>query len=275
MTKGRRLSPTETRKRLAALGIERAQSQVFAFQDDARRMTYGWHSHRRHQLLYSMRGTARLESEHAEFLLPPQRAAWIPAGVTHATHVGSADTVSLFFDRSFGSVELDRLQVFDVTPLLREMVLYSRRWPPSHTRRDSAAHHYFRALLVVIRDVTRRPRAYELPRGRTEHLRRAMRWVERHLESASLEGAARASGTTQRTLRRRFLDETGLIFRDYLAMARLHRAIDLLSSPSRSLLEVALEVGFQSQSAFTQAFRRGTGQTPRQFRVTNGYNPST
>ncbi len=274
MAKSKRLSATETEKRLLALGLDRAQGRAFAFQDDARR-AYGWHSHRRHQLLYAMQGTARLETEHAEFLLPPQRAAWIPAGLTHAAHQGHADVVSLYFDRSFASADLDRLQVFDVTPLLREMVLYSRRWPPSRKRRDSAADHYFRALLVVLGDLTRRPRAYELPRGRTEPLRFAMRWVELHLAVADLEGAARASGTTPRTLRRRFLEETGLVFRDYLAMARLHRSIELLSSPSRSLSEIALDVGFQSQSAFTQAFRRGTGQTPRQFRLTNGYTRSS
>ncbi len=163
-----------------------------------------------------------------------------------------------------------------MTPLLRENGDVFRGAGRSLAGgRDRAADDYFRALLVVIGDVTRRPRAYELPRGRTEPLRLAMRWVERHLVDADLEGAARAARTTPRTLRRRFLDETGLIFRDYLAMARLHRSIDLLSSPSRSLLEVALEVGFQSQSAFTQAFRRGTGQTPRQFRLANGYTPST
>jgi AraC-like DNA-binding protein len=51
-----------------------------------------------------------------------------------------------------------------------------------------------------------------------------------------------------------------------LTQARIQRAIELLAHSSRSVLDVAVEVGFQSQSAFTQAFRRCTGQTPRSFR---------
>ena len=260
----RRLNRNQTRARLRELGIDRAPLPAFAFAEDARRLSYDWHTHRQHQLLYSVRGTARLQSKFAQFLLPPQRAAWIPAGTRHATHVNGAEIVSIYFNRSWAKAR--ELQVFEVPPLLREMVLYARRWPIVRGRKDAHATAFFRALVGVIGTLTHRAPAYELPRARTELTRAAMTWVLGHLETSELGAAAKHCGTTPRTLRRRFLAETGLHFRAFVLQARMQRAMELLGEPSRSIVEVALDVGFRSQSAFAQAFRRVTGQAPRDFR---------
>lgn len=262
----RRLTQHETRRRLRRIGIDSAASSAFAFTDDAKRISYDWHHHRRHQILYAVRGTARLESADAQFLLPPQRAAWIPAGVRHATHVQGADIVSVYFARGWCR-ELPALQIFEVPALLREMMLYARRWPPSARALDRRATAFFRALLLVVTDSARRAPAYELPRARSALTAAAMAWVLEHLQNAALAAAARHCHTTPRTLRRRFLAETGLHFRAFVAQARVQRAIELLANADTSVIRVAGDVGFSSPSAFSQAFRRTTGQTPRAFRA--------
>ena len=117
----RRLSPQQTREKLRQEGIERTRAAAFVFAESAPRVHYDFHRHRRHQLLYAVRGTARLESEGAQFLLPPQRAVWIPAGTRHATHVGDVEAVSVFFNRAW--CKQRELRVFEVPPLLREMLL--------------------------------------------------------------------------------------------------------------------------------------------------------
>lgn len=260
----KRLSRQQTRARLRQTGIEQAKVAAFAFSDDAQRVRYEFHTHRRHQLLYAVRGTARLESPDAQFLLPPQRAVWIPAGLRHATHVGDSESVSVFFERSWSKQR--ELCVFEVSPLLREMLLYARRWPLTRKPRDREAAAFFRSMLVVAEPLMQEQPAYELPRPKTELAESAMSWVLAHLARAELAAAAQALATTPRTLRRRFLAETGLNFRAFVMQARIQRAMELLGDASRSIIQVALEVGFQSPSAFSYAFRRATGQSPRTFR---------
>jgi AraC-like DNA-binding protein len=86
------------------------------------------------------------------------------------------------------------------------------------------------------------------------------------LPQATLARAARHAGASTRSLRRHFAAETGVTFRAFVKQARVQRAIELLSASEQPIAQVALEVGFRSQSAFTQALRRETGVTPRGFR---------
>ncbi|MCI4646390.1 MAG: helix-turn-helix domain-containing protein [Hyphomonadaceae bacterium] len=56
-------------------------------------------------------------------------------------------------------------------------------------------------------------------------------------------------------------------FYDYVNSWRIHEAKRLLAEDSsRSVLEIALEVGFNSRSTFYSAFRKSTGQNPSEFR---------
>lgn len=41
------------------------------------------HSHKRAQALYSISGVASVTTDTASYILPPQRALWIPSGVSH------------------------------------------------------------------------------------------------------------------------------------------------------------------------------------------------
>lgn len=262
----RRLNRSQTAARLRELGIENSRGPAFAYAEELPDVAYDFHVHRRHQLLYATRGVARLETRDALYLLPPQRAAWIPAGVRHATRVNGAQILSLYFERRLAPA-LREVRVFDVSPLLREMIVYARRWPLTSKGHGPAALTYFRALLGVSTELMQQQRAlYQLPRPASDMTARALDWMLAHVATADLTGAARHARTSPRTLRRRLESELGLHFRALLTQARMQRAVELLARSSRSVLEVAVEVGFQSQSAFTQAFRQSTGQTPRGFR---------
>ena len=69
-----------------------------------------------------------------------------------------------------------------------------------------------------------------------------------------------------RTLQRR-LAEQGHSFQSVVDMARRDLARRLLAETDYSLAEVAFLTGFSEQSAFTRAFKRWAGQTPRSWRL--------
>jgi AraC-like DNA-binding protein len=73
-------------------------------------------------------------------------------------------------------------------------------------------------------------------------------------------------GMSGRTLQRR-LSERGHSFQNLVDEARRELAERLLKETDYPLAEVAFLTGFSEQSAFTRAFRRWAGQTPRSFRL--------
>ena len=63
-----------------------------------------------------------------------------------------------------------------------------------------------------------------------------------------------------------FKKSTGMTLNEYLTLMRLSYAQSLLLQDNANILEVALESGFGSLSAFSQSFRKVTGQSPSDFR---------
>ena len=65
--------------------------------------------------------------------------------------------------------------------------------------------------------------------------------------------------------------DMGSGFYELLSRQRIERAKQILAGPGkRTVLEIALAVGFNSKSTFNTAFRRYTGMTPRDFRAKRG-----
>ena len=96
-----------------------------------------WHAHDLHQLEYAFHGTVEVETATAHFLLPPQQAAWIPSGVDHRTTIRTTvRTISVFFESDLVPDPGGRVRIVAVPPVLREMMIYSGRWPIGRSLSD-------------------------------------------------------------------------------------------------------------------------------------------
>ena len=82
----------------------------------------------------------------------------------------------------------------------------------------------------------------------------------------TLSDVASSLGMSGRTLQRR-LAEQGHAYQDLVDAARRELAERLLRDTDYALAEIAFLTGFSEQSAFTRAFKRWAGQTPRSFRL--------
>jgi len=122
------------------------------------------------------------------------------------------------------------------------------------------------ARLLSLRQggVAERPKIAELAQWR---LKRAIEYIEASLaDSVSLADIASAAGLTRMHFAAQFRAATGLRPHEYLLRRRIERAQEKLAGTSISLVEVALSVGFQTQSHFTTVFTRMVGQPPRAWR---------
>ena len=75
---------------------------------------------------------------------------------------------------------------------------------------------------------------------------------------------ARDMNTSARTLYRRFLKETGITFARWKQQARLLESIRRLAEGT-PVTTVAMDLGYESASAFSAMFRRALGIAPRSF----------
>jgi len=85
---------------------------------------------------------------------------------------------------------------------------------------------------------------------------------------ARADEAARRLGLSQRTLSRRLSDE-GLTFAGVLDHLRADLANRYLDDADLSVSQIAWLLGYREVSAFTHAFKRWTGKTPREMRSRN------
>lgn len=84
-------------------------------------------------------------------------------------------------------------------------------------------------------------------------------------DGISLRGAAEKAGLTESTLSRQFSEINGISFKQYVVEKKIQRAIFLLQTTNRKMIDIALDSGFDSISGFYSAFRKKTGTTPNKF----------
>ncbi len=85
-------------------------------------------------------------------------------------------------------------------------------------------------------------------------------------EPVTLDDLARALGVSKSSLSHTFSQRIGVHFRTYLNTLRADQARLLLRSSSQSILNIALECGFESQRSFNRVFMDIYSVSPSQYR---------
>lgn len=99
------------------------------------------------------------------------------------------------------------------------------------------------------------------------------RMLDRPEKIGSITDLAQQLQISHRHFDRRFKDITGLTPKQFLGRSRIQRACQLLQETGKSVGEIALDLGYCDQSAFTAQFRRRMGLTPHRYRREFG-NPA-
>lgn len=234
------------------------------------------HWHARAQFVYAVAGTMSVRTPRRAWIVPPTRALWVPARTVH--EIRTYETVEM---RSL-YVRLDHSQdmpvdcaVLAVTPLLRELVVRAAEARPAGDGGADDQHELLmRLMMAEIRTLDRC--ALDLPLPESADLGALCEAILADLATRRASALdARAMGTSARTLYRRFLRETGITFARWKQQARLLEAIRRLSGGA-SVTAVALDLGYDSPSAFSNMFRRALGVAPRAYGRSSGasrYNP--
>ncbi len=213
------------------------------------------HVHGAHQIVHALGGVMRVLVADGLWVVPPGRALWVPARTRHEIHcIGRLGMRTVYLAGDHPSFP-DRVKVTTVSSLMREIMVRLAENAPAHQK-----PHFTALLIDEIAALTFEP--LHLPRAKDPRVARMTAdFLADPADNKPLTEWAHDLGLSPRTLIRRIKEETGMSFRELRRQARILAALEYLSLGDK-VTNVALDVGFESPSAFIQAFRSVTGQTP-------------
>ncbi len=101
-----------------------------------------------------------------------------------------------------------------------------------------------------------------------ELIERAVDYVGAHAidEDITVQAVAEHAGFSIDYFNRLFLAHTGFTVMAYVGYRRLKKAVWLLRTTDKAVLDIALEVGYASHEGFIKAFKKEYGVTPGEYR---------
>jgi AraC-like DNA-binding protein/quercetin dioxygenase-like cupin family protein len=217
------------------------------------------HSHMWPQFLYARSGAIRAEIEGKWWTIPPRRALWIPAGVRHRLDMSSRLQLRTLYFRPTIAGDRNEVEAINVSGLLHEAILRVCQQGSLDARNAPDLN----LAEIILNEVERRdPSIITLtipadPRAR----RLADMFLNKEQLGVKIDSLCAQAGLSRRTAERLFLDETGLPPAQWRRLVALSESLVSIAGGER-IEHAAFAAGYQSRSAFSEAFTRTFGIPP-------------
>ena len=226
------------------------------------------HRHSRSQLLHALTGVVLVRTRYGRWIVPPDHAMWIPAGIEHEVDMlGNVSMRSVYVapDEIEGLPE--RLRVVGVSQLMRSLIVEAVSLP-DEVRLSIRGELLLTLLLHEIPTMPERPLGLPFPaEPRLAALCR--RFVAAPSSRATIDEWSDTVGMSRRTFTRVFHRQTGLSLSTWRQQALLFAALPRLAD-GEPVTQVALDLGYDSVPAFTTMFKRMLGKAPREYLKSKG-----
>lgn len=218
------------------------------------------HHHPRDQLVFAIAGIMRVSTRDDAWIVPPDRALLMPAGVEHSVEMrGDVAMRTLYISPS----EPTKIKVLAIDPLLRELISALAVEPMDYSGNLRAEQ----IATLIGTELTRAealPLNTPLPQDPRLQLV-CQKLIQDPAIALSLDLLADGTGASAKTLARLCEKELGMSFSAWRRRVRFSKAFELLAQ-NKPMKQVAKRCGYESASAFTFAFRKEYGAAPTEFR---------
>ncbi|CAB3757387.1 Transcriptional activator NphR [Paraburkholderia solisilvae] len=234
-----------------------------------------------HQIVLGLDGSMVMAVDGIEREID-RRSAWlVPAGARH-DYAGIGENRQLVLDLPVASLAVparlfDRAKTFDIDSGLMRLVGQVALCASGDAHADDGAAALRRfnwgaaaqlCAALVQGAGSAATGAADAQAATGLDFARIDRWLRAHLsEPLRIGDLAAHCGFGLRRFHQLFIEAFGETPHRYLQRLRLDTSMTLLVDPRRSLSDVALDVGFGDQSAYTHAFTRRFGIAPGQWRA--------
>ena len=221
------------------------------------------HQHPHAQLIHAVHGVMVVSTDEGQWIVPPTRGMWMPGGTQHWIRMVGQVQMRTAYIRPDAAPGLPRrCTVLGISPLLRELILAAIDVPLPYAA-DSRDGRLMRLLLDEVVLVPTLP--LHLPHPADAGLRQICDAIIATPDtSLTLADWGERLGVDPKTIQRRFARETGMTFGQWRQQARLLAALERLAAGSK-VVDVALDLGYESPSAFATMFKRQFGVPPSAF----------
>lgn len=223
------------------------------------------HHHREGQLLYASAGVLAVTTDHGCWVVPSNHGLWIPPNIPHWTRtIGASSIRTLYISPGQATLLHNGCVLVEVSPLLRELVIAALeiKGDISLTGRNA------KLIDLLMEELVAAPvSSMYLPSPNGERLKGLCREI--FLNGTLNWGLAECASflnVNAKTVQRWFTTDLGMSFGAWRKQARLLVALEWLAL-GRNILEVSLEAGYSSPSAFSSMFRKEFGAPPSVFQM--------
>lgn len=221
------------------------------------------HHHSRSQLLHALTGVVLVKSDYGRWMVPPDHAMWIPAGIEHAVEMlGEVSMRSVYVTPEAIDGLPTGLRVVAVSDLMRSLIIEAVKFPSEPVVGDRS-RLILNLLLHEIPNLPVKPLGLPFPAdNRLSALCR--RFLAEPTPHATIDDWADLVGMSRRSFTRTFQRQTGLSLSTWRQQALLFAALPRLTD-GETVTRVALDLGYDSVPAFTTMFKRMLGISPRDY----------
>lgn len=217
------------------------------------------HRHDRHQLVYAAAGVLAITTPLGVWVVPSQRAVWIPAGTEHGHRAhGPTEMRLLLFPAELAGPTPDNTPaIVAVSPLLRQLVLTLVEAPPADRQERR------RLEQVTVDQLRRLPDApLHLPEPQDDRLRAIGEQLRKAPgERRPVAELGQRVGASERTILRLCRRELGMTLQQWRTQLRLVHALELLADGT-PVIVTAHRCGWANPSDFIAIFAAVIGSTP-------------
>jgi AraC-like DNA-binding protein len=226
----------------------------------------GWHTHPRGQLLFAIEGVMLVHIHNGSWIVPPNRALWIIEGQEHhVTMFGNVKIRTVYIDEKKIKKLPSKTCVLNVSSLLRELIVSAVKVPLDYAP-GSRHDHLVRLLIDELRDADELPFYLPIPKDpRIAVICNGL--IANPADTASVSDWSKVINVSTKTIHRMFTKHTGMTFVQWREQARLMVALRRISIGEK-IINVALDCGYGSHSAFTAMFKRHFGAPPSEYHQT-------
>lgn len=216
-------------------------------------MNFGWHSHRRGQLLYGNSGYMTALTEEGAFMLPSGYAVLLAPNLPHAVETfGETQMHSVYIEDSVLRGFWEPTRVLKVSSLLDASIQALAKEPVLYDE-TGRGKHLSALILDEISNADEQPYAVPLPAEKS--LRKLCRnLLDNPGLDLTIDDWSDKVGMSRRTMTRKFRQETGMSFIEWRQRLRVSHVMRRRAEGA-PLAVAGVEVGYQSVSTLRKVMK--------------------
>ncbi len=229
------------------------------------------HQHKKAQLLYAEGGIVHIFINDKHWYLPARCFMWIPANTDHSilTYSKNGDLYNFYFKTEENENEFyAKTNIYYAEDLLREMFLYTKPWDGVIEEKDTAKYYFLKAIKAILPEMesNKLPITIQHPFPKDQKLIEIAQFLMLNIEkNYTIDEISKHFGISSRTLSRKFKDNLGMNYVRFLRSLRITKSLELIAENRYNMYEVAMLVGYNSLSSFSNIFQKVSGIRPTEY----------